>query len=539
MFMHRPYCQPVIPLVYDDSLSYYEVLCKVIDRLNKMYAFTTDEIERILDEMGLSDAVRFKNVLNVKDFGAKGDGITDDRMAIQDALTAAYEAGGGIVFVPQGHYITSRCIIVGSNCVLMGTGEGSIIDLVDHNPIWGTAIGVMGSNCGVSSLKVLYYDYVTEPIVSGAAWGAIGATNSEYYSAVNQNPGTVKIDYENIVISNIYTEGFYSLQIEPTSKIRNVTYKDCHCEGSIMSLQAGTVQGDFGPGVIENVTVDNCICDYFRILGGNNITNVNVSNLYTHYIYTLGSGVHFNNFVVDCTRKSPFDTLQAPIADAVAKFFNLEGSLRCSASNGLIKGRKSGIPVNGLAINQYSNYDFIGITIQGFSLRNITGSSANTSCTWIGCNASEENVVNAPTGKGVASSMGTLLTTVKDAYYSDVYTDIEIVIEPAEGYAITGRTAAENRIMKNGQLVVGNVALLKSEGGLVLDQVIATIPMHPATDRYCTGIATNVNQDNSEYVSPALIKIASNGEISVRWMARHTPSNYNCVMFTIDYTIGM
>ena len=31
----RFWCQKVLPLVYDDSLSYYEVLCKVVDYLNK------------------------------------------------------------------------------------------------------------------------------------------------------------------------------------------------------------------------------------------------------------------------------------------------------------------------------------------------------------------------------------------------------------------------------------------------------------------------------------------------------------------------
>ena len=30
------WCQKVIPLVYDDSLSYYEVLCKAIDYINKL-----------------------------------------------------------------------------------------------------------------------------------------------------------------------------------------------------------------------------------------------------------------------------------------------------------------------------------------------------------------------------------------------------------------------------------------------------------------------------------------------------------------------
>lgn len=32
----RIWCQKVIPLVYDDSLSYYEVLCKVVDYTNKL-----------------------------------------------------------------------------------------------------------------------------------------------------------------------------------------------------------------------------------------------------------------------------------------------------------------------------------------------------------------------------------------------------------------------------------------------------------------------------------------------------------------------
>lgn len=32
----RFWCQKVLPLVYDESLSYYELLCKVVDYLNKL-----------------------------------------------------------------------------------------------------------------------------------------------------------------------------------------------------------------------------------------------------------------------------------------------------------------------------------------------------------------------------------------------------------------------------------------------------------------------------------------------------------------------
>lgn len=30
------WCQKVLPLVYDDSLSYYEILCKIVDYINNM-----------------------------------------------------------------------------------------------------------------------------------------------------------------------------------------------------------------------------------------------------------------------------------------------------------------------------------------------------------------------------------------------------------------------------------------------------------------------------------------------------------------------
>lgn len=41
------YCQKVLPLVYDDSLSYYEVLCKIRDHLNEVINTYNGMIEAI------------------------------------------------------------------------------------------------------------------------------------------------------------------------------------------------------------------------------------------------------------------------------------------------------------------------------------------------------------------------------------------------------------------------------------------------------------------------------------------------------------
>lgn len=54
---------------------------------------------------------RFADVINVKDFGAKGDGVTDDTEAIQTALNVAKNLRKTLFF-PEGQYICSNTLIV-------------------------------------------------------------------------------------------------------------------------------------------------------------------------------------------------------------------------------------------------------------------------------------------------------------------------------------------------------------------------------------------------------------------------------------------
>ena len=61
--------------------------------------------------------------VTVTQFGAKGDGVTDDTAAIQAAIEFVKNAGRGEIFFPTGTYIVSSPIIFYSNMIIRGNGR--------------------------------------------------------------------------------------------------------------------------------------------------------------------------------------------------------------------------------------------------------------------------------------------------------------------------------------------------------------------------------------------------------------------------------
>jgi polygalacturonase len=69
-----------------------------------------------------------QTTFNVKDYGAKADGKTNDAMAINKAISAAAAEGGGTVFFPAGTYL-SGSIRLQSNIILY-LSAGSVLEAI-------------------------------------------------------------------------------------------------------------------------------------------------------------------------------------------------------------------------------------------------------------------------------------------------------------------------------------------------------------------------------------------------------------------------
>ncbi len=75
-----------------------------------------------------------KAALDVRDFGAKGDGVTKDTAAIQKALDTCATAGGGSVLISEGSFLTGS-LVIGANTTLEIAPRSSLVgsaDLADY-----------------------------------------------------------------------------------------------------------------------------------------------------------------------------------------------------------------------------------------------------------------------------------------------------------------------------------------------------------------------------------------------------------------------
>lgn len=85
--------------------------------------------------LGVNDAMATESVFNVKSFGAKADGSTDDTAAIQAAIDEAGKLGGK-VFLPAGRYMTRGTFKIPPGVSVEGVANAPVFS----EPLKGTII---------------------------------------------------------------------------------------------------------------------------------------------------------------------------------------------------------------------------------------------------------------------------------------------------------------------------------------------------------------------------------------------------------------
>lgn len=83
------------------------------------------------------------DLVNVKTFGAIGDGTTDDTLAINNAINSITK---GVIFVPRGTYLISGAINLKNDIVLMGEGNATTFKVKDNININDNIIKVVNAS---------------------------------------------------------------------------------------------------------------------------------------------------------------------------------------------------------------------------------------------------------------------------------------------------------------------------------------------------------------------------------------------------------
>lgn len=247
---------------------------------------------------------KLEEFVSVKDFGAVGDGLTDDTAAIQ----AAIDSGGTIVF-PVGTYkITSALTITNSNLVL--SGYGATLHMVGNTGSFEEydcyAIVFNGSTSTQENIVIQGFKFTGEnnwggiwsiysDLVKGWDGGVFGNVNEDNY-----------ISRKDVIIRDIEVTGAYYSAIYLTSTsatLTNIKAVDC-----LNSLQTYVVGARAANNLIfQNIIVESSsgkavatsYADY--VVYDNIIVKQDEENTLGIYVGHFNRNVTVNNCIVEGT----------------------------------------------------------------------------------------------------------------------------------------------------------------------------------------------------------------------------------------------
>jgi polygalacturonase len=267
-------------------------------------------------------------VYNIRKYGAKGDGVALDTSALQTAINACHQDGGGTVLVPAGTFqigtvelksnVTLHITAAGK---LLGTADGKQYHAVDAIPLSGDSTLIDGN------WALLYAVNATNVTVEGS--GTIDGQGAKFHSAVRGTPppsglGGNKRPYhllfhrcDRLTVRDIaLVDGAYH-------SIRVIQSKHVHMDGLYIHNRVNGNNDGFHFISAEYVTVNNCTIlsqdDACAMFGSCKFITVTNSVFSTRWsVFRFGGGQSENISISNCVL---YDVFGCPI-----KFQGNEGS---------------------------------------------------------------------------------------------------------------------------------------------------------------------------------------------------------------------
>ena len=218
--------------------------------------------------------------INVKDFGAKGDGVNDDTESIKNAISSigGDYAKGGTVYIPKGKYKITDTIFISSNVNIIGDGNTSYFSNV---------------NSDIGTYLLFECSDLEKPCISFIF--EKNGDNKNYNYTVNGD------DLDNGVVRQSTSSSLKNLTIISTNNHNlGVAFSgsplSCIEDISIKGFLGGIiVSGNWGSH-INRCFINTSI---FGILTNMNVNNLQVSNCYVDRYgdYTLDSSNKLYSFV--------------------------------------------------------------------------------------------------------------------------------------------------------------------------------------------------------------------------------------------------